>query len=183
MLCNLCIKFKEWIRAMSFYLILEAVIFIVVFLSNIVGLEIIFFSIINEIMLNQLWSYYINLKEKFIIHNYKRNNKNFNKEYYDMYWNYNLVIFKVLLVLEYLVLILYTSIFHNSKLKVELTLEYPFYIFGGFIALVIGVFIWALFMIWFQSWKYNRKTIELTAKKKENYTAYTEYEIKILDQD
>ena len=168
---------------MCFYLLLQLIVFLIMIILDLVGAEIVFTIIINEIMLNQLWSYYINLKEKFIIHNYKRNNINFNKEYYDMYWNYNLITLKLLVALEYLVLVLYTSTIHNSEQKIELTLEYFNYRFIGFLALFFGFIVWIIFMMWFQSWKYNRKTIALIATKKDNYTDYTEDEIKILDQD
>ena len=194
MQCNTIVTIKNWgsntlviiknfFRSMALYLILEFFVILFMILSDVVGLEIVFYGILNELIINQVWIYSINLKKVFIAHNYRKQNKNFNEEYYDLYYNLNLITFRLLLSFVYLTLIIYKAIFKKEHMDLELSLEYLNYHLTDIRALGLGLFLWAVFMSVFIALKYNKKIRKLCAIKKENFVTYTDEEKKILEQD
>lgn len=166
---------KKIILENIIYLIIELVVFFIILLAKLGLLEIVFGGIIIELFLNQFLSYFINQKKVLLSHIYRKQEKEFNKEYYDLYWDTNLIRIKTLVFVEYVSLLVYTKVFNNSK---DLIMDS---FVKGFICLFFGFIIWVFLMIWVLNYKDNKKIDKLINKKKDSFDLYTDGEKEILE--
>lgn len=184
-------KIKEVIQSMKFYMLLEVIVYIVMILLIIVKkcdvMDIAFSAIIIEICLNELVNYVINLKEIFLMHKYAKEGKEFNTEYFNLYYNASVIRIRILVFLEYLSCILYSKSDRDFLDKLS-TNDCCFNIqvivvavFEVFAYLLVGFIVWIFVMLLFTSTKNNKKLDRLIEKKKENFVIYTEEERKILE--
>ena len=132
-------------------------------------------------MIDQWLSCYrINVQEILLIHRYKKEDKEFNKEYYDLFWNSNLIRIRFLVVFEYIALLIY------SKLC-TIPMDGIINIFKSFVCgfgyLIVGFAFWVIWIIYFLSRKDNKKLEKLFLKKGNNFTSYTEEENELLERN
>ena len=120
------------------------------------------------------------MKEIFISHIYEKEGKEFNKEYYDLYWSSFLIKIKFLVTFEYLALAVYSKIY-NSTMGGVINIINSLLL--CFVCLLIGFVVWVIWIAWFQKWKYNKKLEKLVSIKKDNFVTYTGEEKKILEQN
>ena len=96
------------------------------------------------------------MKEIFISHIYEKEGKEFNKEYYDLYWSSFLIKIKFLVTCEYLALAAYSKIYNITMGGVINIINS---LLVGFVYLLIGFVVWVIWIAWFQKWKYNKKLL------------------------
>lgn len=181
-------KLVEYIKLNSFRFIFVTVfsliyiIIVSIVLKDPKVVDILFISCIMNFGLNQILNFYIKIKEKLLIHSYQNNEREFNKEYYDIYWDYNLIIIKIFVYWMYLSFAFVPKILGNiihientpcDLMKIVIT--------TGVIITSIDFFvIITLFIFWsFTEIKIVKQLIE---KKGQNYDSYNESEKKILVQ-
>lgn len=178
MIKNLFRDIKESLKKGAIYLILEGLVIIIIWLVNLGFIEKIFSVVISGLIIEQWVNYKIKVKEIALIHVCEKEGKNFNKEYYDLYWNSMLIRIRFLLAFEYIALSIYTKIYNVSMDSVE---DIATSVMYGFVFLMLGCFFWIFWLKCFLDKKEERKLHTLIGKKKDNFDSYTEEEKKILE--
>lgn len=174
---------KERIKYFSMILIMEVIVFLFILLMMIFSIfelsEMAFTFLILELLIGQVWLNYISLKEKLLVHEYTKVGKEFNKEYYELYWQTNIMRIKAFVIFEYISFAIYSSIWGFKVQKVN---EWLFKsAIEGVMVFFFAFFIWIVYMIWLLNMKYNKKFERLMIKKKEDFTSYSEEEKRILE--
>lgn len=163
-----------------FSLMFSIIVSIVLIYPDVV--EILFISCVVEFGLDQILKFYIRIKEKLLIHSYQNNEIEFNKEYYDIYWDYNLIISKIFIYCMYLsfafVPILLCNIFYIENPPCDLI---KIVITTGVIIVSTTIFV-SITLFIFYSFTDIKTVYELIEKKGQNYNSYNEAEKKILEQ-
>lgn len=163
----------RWLKRLRFYVVLECItlglIFVFLIMLKSGSIEFFFSTLIVELCLNHLWHYYVGVEEKFMLYSLK---EKFNKEYFDLYWNSNLIRIRLLVVVEYVSLRIGTSLYNASSICSN--------VFYCLFYLFVGFFIWAIGISCFLQLKYNKELEKLFTQKKENFGPYTDEEEKIL---
>ena len=177
-------RIKEILSRVIFYTVLELIalltLFTLVLLKVYNVMEVIFNAMFIEIVFKVLLDYMNRLKEIFLIHVYDKKGKKFNKEYFELYSNTNIVRVRFLVFFEYISCMLFSAIYNvngivNSKEVLTITIiMVVFFVLCGFVA-------WIVFMWGFLHIDYNRKLERLISIKKDNFDAYTKEEKDILE--
>lgn len=184
-------KIKEVIQRMKFYICLECIAFLgMIALINIKKydvMDIIFNAIIIELCFNEIVNYIINLKETFLVHKYAKESKEFNKEYFSLYYNKNVIIVRILVLLEYLSCILYSksgSDFLDKLSDIDFWDKIQVIVIAigeVFAYLLVGFGVWVIAILYFNRLENIKKLDRLIEKKKENFVTYTDEERDILE--
>ena len=172
---------KKLLKKFALFLIIEIITLIIIFIFwmlDKIGFVQTFFSIfIMELCFKNLWSYKMNLKEKFFIHSLKSEGEEFNKEYFDLYYSTNLIRIKFLVVFEYLAFIIGLKLDEFFSQEAQ---KFFSPIFLCTFSLFVGFIIWIIWLFWFLNCKENKKLDRLILIKKENFGSYTTREKEIL---
>lgn len=172
-----CFRF---IFVIVFSLIYSIIVSIVLIYPKVV--DILFISCVVEFGLDQILKFYIRIKEKLLIHSYQNNEIEFNKEYYDIYWDYNLIISKIFIYCMYLSFafvpkllwnMFYTENPPSDLMKIVITT----------VVIIVSIYIIVSITLFiFYSFTDIKTVNELIEKKGQNYDSYNEVEKKILEQ-
>jgi hypothetical protein len=184
-------KIKEVIQSMKFYIRLEIIVYLgmiaLIIIKKYDVMDIIFNAIIIELCFNEIVNYVINLKETFLVHKYAKESKEFNKEYFSLYYNTNVIRVRILVFLEYLSCILYSKFGSDFLAKLS-DIDYWYKIqviviaiFQVFAYLLVGFGAWVIAMLCFNRLENIKKLDRLIEKKKENFVTYTDEERDILE--
>lgn len=183
-------KIKEVIQRMKFYICLECIAFLgmiaLIIIKKYDVMDIIFNAIIIELCFNEIVNYVINLKETFLVHKYAKESKEFNKEYFSLYYNTNVIRVRILVLLEYLSCILYSKFGSDFLDKLSDIYWYKIQVIVIAIAevfayLLVGFGVWVIAILYFNRLENIKKLDWLIEKKKENFVTYTDEERDILE--
>lgn len=172
-----------------------------IFENNTSLIEPIFLGFIMNFVLEPFWTYTISVKEQLLKHHYQKEGKEFNKEYFDLYWHTNLIKIKILVYCNYIsfvyIFIIKGSNDNNDHNKIILLYNQITTFWGilsskfpkilGFLEksvsiIIISVVLQIIVFLLLLRNKDNQKIDELILKKKENFDQYTNDEKKILEQ-
>ena len=172
-----------------------------IFENNTSFIASIFGGFIINFVLEQFWTYTISVKEQLLKHHYQKEGKEFNKEYFDLYWHTSLIRIKILVYCNYISFV-YTFIIRGSNDNNDLNKIILLYnqtstfwdILGTIFLKILGFLeksvsiititvVLQIIVFWLLSRnKDNKKIDELIIKKKENFDQYTDDEKKILEE-
>ena len=168
------IKIREHLNSLkisvSDYLVLGIVGLVLYFISY----SSFFASVIGLIVSNIIFSYFTYLdiiSKKWIAkRNADKEDKEFNEEYFDIFWNYHYKQLSVSFDIIIFIMSLAGRLIRSTKILDKVAIVLFGFILGFMLAYGVSVL-----------GKKNRIIIELTRQKRTNYVPYTEEEVNILD--
>lgn len=160
-------KIFVWLKNQGIKLSVVVVFYLFIYLnSNFKTINL----ILTLIILNIIMDYFVNIRikaKKIVLEKqYISSNKNFNSEYYDLYWDFNNVRFKLLLTIELIILPLAGRENFTTPSKC-------------IILFIMGVICWFIVCAIGHN---NQVFFELINRKGEDYSTYSTKDLEILDK-